>query len=177
MPGSGEVRSTTGIRPSLPTAGYGRHVATAMLVSRPGAMAVHLPRRCGRATTLGVYRTGRADPTTRLTGDDCAGSFWRATLTPHGPGTLCVWWRGDDAYDAQAWGPGADWLLEQVPALIGDLDEPAVIEPAHPAVARAQHDHPGLRLGASGTLYHELLPVIIAQRITAGEAVAQWHRL
>ena len=42
---------------------------------------------------------------------------------------------------------------------------------------RAQHRHPWLRLGASGTLYHELLPVIIGQRITAGEAVAQWRRV
>ena len=31
--------------------------------------------------------------------------------------------------------------------------------------------------GASGDLYHELLPTILGQRITAGEAFAQWSRL
>src|SRR4051794_18913937 len=104
MPGSGEVRSTTGIRPSLPTAGYGRHVATVMLASPPGPATGRLPHRCGRATTLGVYRTGRSDPTTRLLGDDHAGSFWRATWTPDGPGTVHVRWRGDVVLDRQAWG-------------------------------------------------------------------------
>jgi 3-methyladenine DNA glycosylase/8-oxoguanine DNA glycosylase len=34
-----------------------------------------------------------------------------------------------------------------------------------------------MRLGASGTLYHDLLPTILAQRITAGEAMRQWRRL
>jgi 3-methyladenine DNA glycosylase/8-oxoguanine DNA glycosylase len=79
--------------------------------------------------------------------------------------------------DAQAWGDGGDWLLRRVPALTGQLDRPQQITTGHPAVLRAQHRHPQLRLGASGTLYHELLPVIIGQRITAGEAVAQWSRL
>jgi len=120
---------------------------------------------------------GRSDPTTRLLGDDRAGSFWRATWTPDGPGTVHVRWRGDVVLDRQAWGPGGEWLLDRVPALVGDLDEAADIAAAHPAVGQAARNHPGLRLGASGTLYHELLPVIIAQRITSGEAVAQWYRL
>ena len=33
------------------------------------------------------------------------------------------------------------------------------------------------RIGASHGAYHQLLPTIIAQRITAGEAVRQWARL
>jgi 3-methyladenine DNA glycosylase/8-oxoguanine DNA glycosylase len=33
------------------------------------------------------------------------------------------------------------------------------------------------RIGASGGLYHLLLPTVIAQRITAGEALKQWKHL
>ncbi len=61
--------------------------------------------------------------------------------------------------------------------MFGDLDRPEPFVDAHPAVLRAQHNHPALRLGASGDLYHELLPNVIGQRITGGEAIAQWHRL
>jgi hypothetical protein len=127
-------------------------------------------------TTLTPYRTGRWDPTMRLAGTSHAGEMWRATLTPCGPATLHLRWHGA-ALDAQAWGAGAEWLLATVPGLIGRLDRPVVITAGHPVVLRAQHRHPNLRLGASRTLYHDLLPVIIAQRITGLEANQQWYRL
>ena len=46
-----------------------------------------------------------------------------------------------------------------------------------PAVLRAQRNHPDVRFGASHMLFHELVPTILGQRITAGEAIRQWHRL
>ncbi|MCB0965530.1 MAG: hypothetical protein KDB37_01735 [Ilumatobacter sp.] len=132
--------------------------------------------------TLGVYRVGFHDPTTRIE----PGRFRRATLTPDGPATLQLTWTADpapvgaDGLDAEAWGPGATWLLDRVGALTGADDEPVEL------VAPAEHDQPvdaalratrTHRLGRSGTLYHELLPTIIGQRITGGEALRQWHRL
>lgn len=121
---------------------------------------------------LSPYRFGAGDPTTRL----ADGEFWRATHTPNGPGTLRVRWAGA-ALDAEAWGDGADWLLAQVPALTGGTDPGHRFEGAHPAIMAAQRNHPDVRFGASGTLYHELLPVILGQRITGGEALRQWHQL
>ena len=47
----------------------------------------------------------------------------------------------------------------------------------HPLVTDAARRFAGVRTGASGDLYHALLPTILAQRITAGEAVRQWARL
>jgi len=120
------------------------------------------------------YRRGAGDPTTRLGPDE----FWRATLTPQGPGTLHLSWTGEQhQMHAAAWGPGGAWLLERVPAFTGALDQGHRFTNAHPAIMTAQHHHPNLRMGASGTPYHELLPIILEQRITTGEAVAQWQRL
>lgn len=121
---------------------------------------------------LSAFRYGAGDPTTRLG----ANEFWRATLTPDGAGTLHLDW-SDGTVRAQAWGPGCDWLLARVPAMTGALDPGHVFVDAHPVLMAAQRDHPEVRLGASGTLYHELLPTILGQRITAGEALAQWQRL
>ena len=125
-------------------------------------------------TTLAWYRAGAADPTTTLG----PGRFARATWTPDGPGTVLVRWGADEVTPVvDAWGPGADWLAARVPAMTGALDHVPALPDVSPLVTRAARVHAGLRLGASGDLYHELLPTILAQRITGGEAVRQWRRL
>jgi endonuclease III len=126
-----------------------------------------------RSGTLSAYRYGAGDPTTVLG----TGEFARATLTPDGPGTLHLDWR-DGTLRTHAWGDGADWLLAGVPALVGDLDPGHRFGAgAHPVVLQAQRNHPDVRFGASRSLYHELLPTILGQRITGGEAVRQWRLL
>ena len=138
---------------------------------------IDAPRSLRR--TLGVHRIGWRDPTTRLSD----GAFTRATITPDGPGTLAIRWTRDPAHpadsgvDADAWGPGADWLLRRVDRLIGADDRAGAFDPAHPAVERSLRLTRGGRIGASGMLYHHLLPTIIGQRITGGEAIRQWSRL
>ncbi|MEP7202959.1 MAG: DNA-3-methyladenine glycosylase 2 family protein [Ilumatobacteraceae bacterium] len=121
---------------------------------------------------LSAYRFGGGDPTTRCG----AGEFWRASFTPAGPATLRITWNGDNI-DAQAWGEGRQWMLEQVKPMTGAHDAGFQFRDAHPAVLRAQRNHPNVRFGASSMLYHELIPTILAQRITAGEAIRQWHWL
>ncbi len=124
------------------------------------------------AGCLSAYRFGTNDPTTRLG----AGEFWRASFTPDGPATLRIVW-SDDAIDAEAWGAGRDWMLQRVTAMCGGLDPGFEFLDGHPAVLRAQRNHPDVRFGASLMLFHELVPTILGQRITAGEATRQWHRL
>lgn len=123
-------------------------------------------------SVLRVHQNGRGDPTVQAE----PGGWWWATITPQGPGTLHLWW-GDASLNAEAWGPGADWLLARVPDLIGEFDEPVVFGAGHPQVLEAQHRHPGLRFGRSRRLYHTLLPVVIAQRVTAGEAKRSWRQV
>ena len=120
---------------------------------------------------LSAMRYGAGDLTTQLT----PGEFWRATYTPHGPGTLHIDWRSG-SQQVEAWGPGGEWLLVRVAAMTGALDPGHRFVDAHPAVLAAQRDH-DIRFGASGTLYHELLPAVLGQRITAGEALRQWREL
>lgn len=143
----------------------------------PAWREIDAPRSLRR--TLGVHRMGFWDPTTRL--ED--GRFTRATLTPAGPGTMSITWSSDPAppsecgLDAEAWGPGAEWLLGTVDGLVGAHDRPGTFDHAHPAVERSLRLARGTRIGASRSLYHHLLPTIIGQRITGGEAVRQWSRL
>jgi hypothetical protein len=122
--------------------------------------------------TLGVHAAGRGDPTTTAE----PGGWWRATLTPDGPGTLHLWW-GSGVLDAEAWGPGREYLLGLIPGLVGDLDEPPVIEAVHPAVAAAVRNHPQLRIGFSRNLYHAMLPAITEQRVTTGEARSSYRAM
>jgi 3-methyladenine DNA glycosylase/8-oxoguanine DNA glycosylase len=140
----------------------------------------HLDAPRSLRSTLRPQRAGgRGDPTTRIG----AHEFVQATLTPDGPGTLRLRWRRDPAPPAEAglevdaWGPGAGWLVDRVPALVGDHDAPVQFADGHPAVRRALEITRTSRIGASGNLYHLLLPTVLAQRITAGEAMRQWARL
>jgi len=129
--------------------------------------------------TLGSFRASPRDPTTRLE----AGSFLHATLTPDGPGTLHLRWTRDPAevVDAglrtAAWGPGGDWLMERVDALTGLNDDGGTPVVEDDRVTSALRLAAPMRIGASGNLYHLLLPTILAQRILAREAFAQWGRL
>ena len=114
------------------------------------------------------------DPTIRVRED----AFARTTWTPDGPGTLAVERRHGATFNARAWGPGAAWLLETAPALTGALDHLDGFDPTgHPAVARAHHRRPGLRMIRSGLAVDVLVPTVIAQRVTSREAAASWTRL
>ncbi|HNJ98280.1 MAG TPA: hypothetical protein PLV13_09160 [Ilumatobacteraceae bacterium] len=123
------------------------------------------------APTLGAFQYGSHDPTTRIG----ANSFARATWTPEGPGTLVIRWTGEQQ-TSEGFGPGGDWLVRHAAAMCGADDPGHQFESGHPVVLAAQRDH-DVRFGASRTLYHELLPTVLGQRITAGEALRQWRDL
>jgi endonuclease III len=122
--------------------------------------------------TLGPLQHGRSDPTTKVS----RGEVWRATRTPDGPGTLRLWWDGD-RLGQEAWGPGGPWLLDRVPGLIGAADQPFDLPVPDEVVARALAAAPGLRIGRSDTLVHQLVPTVLAQRVTSIEASQAWRTL
>jgi len=121
---------------------------------------------------LSPHRIGR-DATTLLAPHEC----WRATLTPDGPGTLHLRW-DEQTLHAEAFGPGAPWLLERAGDFVGLGDEPVVFGPgSHRIVLEAQRNHPGLRLSNGHCLYHSILPIILGQRVTSVEAQRSWRLL
>ncbi|MER5208709.1 DNA-3-methyladenine glycosylase 2 family protein [Streptomyces sp. NPDC002825] len=119
--------------------------------------------------TLGPLRRGPADPTFRATPD---GSIWRASRTPDGPGTLRI-----DAGKAEAWGPGAGWLLESLPGLLGAEDDPTAFVPRHKLVLATHRRRPGLRLTRTGLVLESLIPSILEQKVTTHEAYGSWRVL
>ena len=126
----------------------------------------------GIRTNLGWYRHGGGDPTTKLGRYEMV----RAMLTPDGPATVRLTW-GSGRLEVATWGPGGERAATAAIAMtaVGKL-LPHPPGP-HPLVRDASRRHPTLAAGSSGDLYHALLPTIIEQRITAGEAVRQWMRL
>jgi len=146
--------------------------------------------------TLGVHGRGRSDPTFRI---DETGAVWRTSLTPDGPATIRVTGRviSDPPADppdppasvtsdpptgtrvvARAWGPGAAWLLDQLPATLGVDDDATGFDPrAHPVLSEVALRHPGLRLGRTGRLMEALVPAILEQKVVGVEAHRAWRTL
>jgi 3-methyladenine DNA glycosylase/8-oxoguanine DNA glycosylase len=122
---------------------------------------------------LGPLRRGPGDPTFRALPD---GSVWRASRTPLGPATLRVTAHGG-AVRGQAWGPGAEWLLEQLPELLGAADDPSAFRPRHRLLALTRHRRPGLRLTRTGLVLESLIPTVLEQKVTTVEAYAAWRTL
>ncbi len=124
---------------------------------------------------LGVFRRGAGDPTSRWGPD---GSVARATQTPEGVGTLHLVCRpAGSEVEAQAWGPGARWLLESLPALLGDDDDPAGFEPVHDLVADAWRRFSFWRVPRSGLVFDALAPAVIEQKVTGQEAFGGYRVL
>ena len=121
-------------------------------VDRPDMTRVWRPDwPCAVRNVLAQQRRGAGDPTMRLAAPGERGPHWRASRTPEGPVTLAIESR-DAAGDvrAQAWGPGADWALDQLPDLLGAADDWTGFEARHPVVAEAWRRYPHVRLGRTG---------------------------
>jgi len=96
--------------------------------------------------------------------------------TPVGPGTLAVE-NAAGIVEARAWGPGAEWLLDALPRMLGADDDPAGFEPRHEVLREVWRRRPHLRIGASGLVLESLAPAIIEQKVTGQEAFAAHRRL
>jgi len=145
----------------------------------PGASREWLaPFQVDLPLTLGVHRRGPSDPAYRV---DPAGVIWRTMLTPDGPGTLRVTSRRPDdsgtLVTGQAWGPGATWLLDRLPAQLGADDDPSGFTPRHPVLADLALRYPGLRIGRTERVFEALVPAVLEQKVVGQEAHRAWRIL
>ena len=123
---------------------------------------------------LAILRRGGGDPTFR-TDDD--GTVWRGIRTPEGPATLRLRQTPDGCVHASAWGSGATWALDAVPALLGADDDPTGFEPQHDVVADLLRRHRHWRIARTGLVMEALVPGIIEQKVTGQEAFAGFRTL
>jgi 3-methyladenine DNA glycosylase/8-oxoguanine DNA glycosylase len=96
------------------------------------------------------------------------GHLIRASRTPEGPVTVEIVHRGEQL-DAEAWGPGARWLLDALPELFGLDDRPPRFEGK---LGRIQRQHPGVRMTRDVDLFETLTSCVIRQRVAWRDAVA-----
>ncbi len=123
--------------------------------------------------TLSVHRRGGGDPAYAT---DAAGAVWRTSLTPDGPGTLRVRARGA-AVTARAWGPGAAWLLDRLPAQLGGHDDRTGFTARDPVIGELALRYEGLRVGRSGRVFEALVPAVLEQKVVSREAHRAWRFL
>jgi len=124
--------------------------------------------------TLSVHRHGGTDPAYRV---DAAGAVWRTLLTPDGPGTLRVTADPGPLITGQAWGPGAAWLLDTLPAQLGAHDDLSGFTIRHPIVGELALRYQGLRIGRTARVFEALVPAVLEQKVVGREAHRAWRIL
>lgn len=159
-------------RPQLAAA---RRAAVAGATAAPPLETEYRPSRpLDLLRTVGFQRRGAGDPTLKIAGS----VLWRASRTPAGVATLALRQSAPGVVRAAAWGPGAGWALEQVPALCGGHDDDSGFDAArHPLIADAHHRNPGLRLSRTDLVFDALAGAVIEQKVTGTQAFGAWRRI
>lgn len=121
---------------------------------------------------LAAHQRGAHDPAQLEHG----GVLWRASRTPAGVATLAI--RVERArVRAAAWGPGAQWALDQLPRLCGADDDPEGFVPGHPLVESTHHRYPHVRLGRTDLVFDALASAIVEQKVTGLQAFGAWRMI
>jgi 3-methyladenine DNA glycosylase/8-oxoguanine DNA glycosylase len=127
-----------------------------------------LPERYHLAGSVGSLLVPRHDPC----GGFVDGDFWLAARTPDGPATLHLARAGAELI-ATGHGPGAAWIADRADAYAGlrdRVEDFAELAAPHPLIARLAKTFAGVRMPATGRIFHRLLRAILEQKVTGKEA-------
>jgi 3-methyladenine DNA glycosylase/8-oxoguanine DNA glycosylase len=130
-----------------------------------------LDRPIDLGQTIAHARMGNGDPCLQVMDD----SVWRASRTPLGVATQRISKAGDSSIRVDAWGPGAEWLIDRAPGLCGADDDPSRFAPEQPLVKHLVRCHPGLRIGRTEAVFEAALFVTLEQRVATRDAWASWR--
>lgn len=123
--------------------------------------------------TLSTLRMGRSDPCHRTTSE---GALWRTGLMASGAVTYRLCNEGSlSAVRADAWGPGAEEMIDGLADLLGARDRPENLDDAgHPLLRSARRRLPGLRVPRTGLVFESLVPAVLHQKIQGRDAAHSW---
>ena len=124
---------------------------------------------------LGPLGRGRQDPVARRIGQQ---QWWVTGRWSSGAAALSVS-RDSRRVTAQAWGPAAAEVLDRLPDLLGDSDDPTGFDPAPDTVIAAQwrvrQRH--WRVPATRLTFQTAVQAILEQKVTGIESRRSWFRL
>jgi 3-methyladenine DNA glycosylase/8-oxoguanine DNA glycosylase len=132
-----------------------------------------LDRPLDLVATLAPLAHGTGDPTIQLRRGEASLAF----RTPDGPATLRIRHGVVGTVRVDAWGPGADAAIASAPRLIGVDDRPEDLVARHELVHELQRCLAGVRLPSLGRVFDALLPAILEQKVTGGEARHAYRQL
>ncbi len=92
--------------------------------------------------------------------------MWWATNTPLGPGSVLLRREGA-TINAEAWGDGAEWMLDKAPGVIGCNDDPTTLPRVNDMVTDLARRKPGLRMPRSERVMEALFITVLGQKIQA----------
>ncbi|WP_240752788.1 DNA-3-methyladenine glycosylase family protein [Microbacterium hydrothermale] len=164
---------STGVRTPRPPRDLGAPAPPPVETEYRPSSAVDVSR------AISAQRHGVNDPTYVATAPlSSGGVVWRVSRTPLGVATLAVRQRADGSVRAAAWGPGATWALDQLPALCGAHDDPEGFDASrHPSVAEWHRRHPDLRIGRTDLVFDALVSAIMEQKVTSMQAFSAWRSI
>lgn len=119
--------------------------------------------------SLAPLRRGRFDPCQHHVGSRIV---WRTQRTVAGPALARIAQVDHRTVQCHAWGPGAELVVEALPALLGALDDPESFDAAgHRLVQKLHGAHPWLRMPRTGSVFDALFGAVLEQRVTVREAL------
>lgn len=104
------------------------------------------------------------------------GVHWWASNTPQGAATTAFRVVRNEVR-ADSWGPGAQWAISRLPALLGRDDQLDDFRPLDPVVAGLGEQLGSPRLGATGRWYEAMATMAIVQRVVRADALTSIGRL
>lgn len=125
--------------------------------------------------TLRFQRVGPYDPCGLV--DFRARRFAMAFRTADGPVTLALAQRGPTTIEAEAWGPGAARVIDEVPAICGGRDDPDAFTTDHEGVRLLARRFRKMRFPRVPWSRESLIAIILQQRVAFVEAAQAWRKL
>jgi 3-methyladenine DNA glycosylase/8-oxoguanine DNA glycosylase len=100
----------------------------------------------------------------------------KASRTPEGPATIRLTTE-PGGVRADAWGPGAGWLLERAEGWCGLLDGTDRFDPSPGIVRELWRRNRGLRIPRTELVVERIVPAVLEQKVTGAEARRAYRRL